>query len=276
MVHYSNYSRSTMKKFSLFLLLCFCGFVQHQDVFLSEHLALGNPSGAVTNTNSPRNYLMIKPQFVHSYNRFTGISNWVAWHNDKRWLGEMKRSNDFRADSTLPEKWYRVHEGSYRRSGYDRGHMCPSGDRTNTQLDNSITFLMTNMVPQAPNNNQGPWAALEIYGRELVQQGKELYIYCGGFGSQGYLDSGRVQIPELTWKTILILDVGEDDLSRITSTTRTIAVVMPNNNAKISKFEDWKKFRVSVDSVESLTGYDFFSLVPEEIQAKIEQVVDSD
>ena len=105
--------------------------------------------------------------------------------------------------------------------------------------------------------------------------GKELYIFCGGFGSQGFLDSGRVQIPAQTWKTILVLDAGEHDLQRVTSAMRTIAVVMPNNNAFISKNDDWRTFRVTVDSVESLTGYDFYSNLPRSIQSSIERVLDT-
>jgi endonuclease G len=265
-----------MKRMLLFILFSFTAYSQSDSLFFVEHLAMGNPNNAIAKTTSPRNYLMIKPQFVHSYNRFHGIPNWVAWHVDSTWLGEIKRSNNFRADSTLPEKWYHVNEKSYRRSGYDRGHMCPSGDRTNSQKDNSITFLMTNMIPQAPNNNQGPWAALEIYCRELVKQGKELYIYCGGNGEQGFLDSGRVQIPKLTWKTILVLNAGNNDVNRVTSKTRTIAVVMPNNNSLINKNDDWKIFRVSIDSVESLTGYDLFSSIPKTIQTIIEKSIDSE
>ncbi len=132
------------------------------------------------------------------------------------------------------------------------------------------------MIPQAPNNNQGPWAALEIYCRDLVKQRKELYIYCGGIGEKGFIDSGRVLVPMLTWKTILVIDAGVDDIKRITSTTRTIAVVMPNDNSLISKHDDWKTFRVSVDSVESLTGYNFFSSLPKTIQTIIERSVDTE
>jgi endonuclease G len=260
------------------LWIFFCSsvaFSQNDSAYLAEHLAMGNPNNAVTATSSPRNYLMVKRQFVHSYNRFYGIPNWVAWHVDSTWLGEIKRSNNFCADSTLPEQWYHVNEKSYRRSGYDRGHMCPSGDRTNTQSDNSVTFLMTNMIPQAANNNQGPWAALEIYCRELVKQGKELYIYCGGAGEQEFIDSGRVIVPELTWKTILVLDAGANDIKRVTSATRTIAVVMPNDNSLIKKYDDWRKFRVSIDSVESLTGYNIFLSIPKNIQSIIEKSVDT-
>lgn len=258
-----------------FLLICSARLISQTEAdFLAEHLIMGNPSAAVADIAVQRNFLMAKPQFILSYDRMAGIPNWVAWHTDSTWLGPIKRSNDFRADSTLPEQWYRVHEASFRRSGYDRGHMCPSADRTNTQHDNSVTFLMTNMIPQAPNNNQGPWAALENYCRDLVRQGKELYIYCGGHGAQGFLDSGRVQIPERTWKTILVLDAGSDDLLRVTTSSRSIAVIMPNNNQLIGKNDDWRTFRVSVDSVETLTGYDFFSQLPRSVQTAIESVTD--
>lgn len=261
---------------ALFCLIILSLHAQVEDVRYSDHLLMGNPNGAVVSESSPSNYLMMKRQYVLSYNRFLGIANWVAWHTDPSWLGELRRSNDFRADSLVPAEWYRVNEKSYRKSGYDRGHMCPSGDRTNSVEDNSATFLMTNMIPQAPNNNQGPWAALEIYCRELVKQGKELYIYCGGTGSRGFIDSGRVQIPEKTWKGILVLDAGENDLQRVSSAARMIAVVMPNDNALISKADDWRFFRVSVDDIEELTGFDLFSRIPAPIQSALEQRIDSE
>lgn len=268
--------KSTMKKFFIFASFVSFVFAQSDSAYLAEHLLFGNPSKAADNLSMPSNYLMAKKQFVLSYHRFNGIPNWVAWHLDSTWLGEITRSNDFRADSTLPEKWYWVHDKSYRRSGYDRGHMCPSGDRTNTQHDNSVTFLMTNMIPQAPNNNRGPWANLEIYCRELVKQGKELYIYCGGYGSQGFIDSGRVNIPERTWKVILVLDAGDDDLKRVTTATRTIAIDMPNNNDSVDINDNWKLYRVNIDHVESKTGYNFFSKIPDAVEKAIERRTDSE
>jgi endonuclease G len=262
------------KKYFFLFFVTFSLYAQIDSAALRLHLTFGNPSNATAAIASPTNYLMVKKQFAMSYHRFHGIANWVAWHLDSMWLGDVRRSNDFRADSTLPEPWYRVHHNSYRRSGYDRGHMCPSGDRTNMQRDNSMTFLMTNMVPQAPNNNQGPWAALEIYCRDLVKQGKELYIYSGGYGSKGFLDSGRVNIPERTWKVIIVLDAGENDLKRIADSTRTIAVDMPNDNALIGKYDDWKLYRVSIDEVEQKTGFDFLSVLSDSLQTIIERRID--
>lgn len=238
----------------------------------SVHLTMGNPSNAVTDVNQPTNYLMDKPRYVLSYHRDNGRPNWVSWHLDTSWLGSTPRQDDFREDTTLPAGWYRVKATDFSGSGYDRGHMTPSGDRTKTVADNSETFLMTNMIAQAPNNNQQHWATLESYCRTLANQGNELYIIAGGHGTSGYIAGGNVAVPTYTWKVIMVLPSGTDDVSRVTTSTRLIAIVSPNQNGISS---DWRSFRVSVDYVESLTGYDFFSNVPDSIENVIESVVDN-
>jgi endonuclease G, mitochondrial len=240
-----------------------------------EHLVMGNPSAAVFDTSCPANYLMEKHQYVLSYNRDRGIPNWIAWHLDSTWLGTAPRQDDFRRDTLLPDGWYQVNSTSYQRSGYARGHHCPSADRTNTIENNSATFLMTNMMPQVADNNSGPWEKLEEYCRELIVKGKELYMYAGGADSLEMINNGHIVIPAKTWKVILVLDAGENDISRVTDSTRTIAVVMPNSADLIEKKDNWKKFCTSVDSVEILTGYNFFSNLPNSIQTAIECAVDS-
>lgn len=237
-----------------------------------EHLTMGNPSSAVTNVAQPNNYLMEKPQYSMSYSRDNGGPNWVSWHLDNSWLGSTPRQDDFRADTTLPTGWYRVQATDFSGTGFDRGHMCPSADRTITVAANSATFLMTNMIPQLPANNQGVWANLESYGRTLVSQGNELYIISGGQGLQYFIANGHVAVPAQTWKVIIVLPVGSNDVSRVTTSTRTIAVVMPNSGTIGS---DWRTYRVSVDQVEAITGFDFFSNVPANIQAVIEGKVDN-
>lgn len=248
-----------------------------------EHLTMGNPSNAAVNVNQPTNYLLDKPQYAVSYNRDLGRPNWVSWHLDSTWIGSTARQNDFRNDTTLPAGWYQVQGTDYTGSGFDRGHNCPSGDRTNTVASNSATFLMTNMMPQAPDNNQGPWEALESYCRTLVSQGNELYIIGGGSGSGGTgsnggttytVAGGHVGVPSQTWKVIIVLPSATgNDVARVTTSTRTIAVKMPNVQG--IRTVDWKSYRVSVDQVEALTGYDFLSSVPASIQSVIEARVDN-
>ncbi len=236
------------------------------------HLTMGNPSNAVSDPAQPANYLIERVQYVLSYHRDNGTPNWVSWHLDTSWLGSTPRQDDFRNDTSLPAGWYQVQETDYSGSGYDRGHMCPSGDRTKTIADNSSTFLMTNMIPQAPDNNRQTWASLESYCRTLANQGNELYIISGGHGVSGYLANGNVAIPTNTWKVIMVLPSASGDLSRVTISTRLIAVFMPNQNDINT---DWRTFRVSVDYVESLTGHDFFSNVDVSTQSVIESVIDS-
>jgi endonuclease G len=109
---------------------------------ISPHLMLGNPSSATPTKLTPDNYLMVKNQYALSYNNSKGTANWVAWQLNKSWLGDAERQNNFRPDSTLPAGWVRITPSAYTGSGYDKGHIAPSGDRTKTVEDNSSTFLM--------------------------------------------------------------------------------------------------------------------------------------
>jgi endonuclease G len=245
-----------------------------------DNLALGNPSGAVASTSSPTNYLLTRPQYALSYNRDQGKPNWASWHLGSADLGSAARQDDFRADADLPSGWYQVKPTDYSGYGFDRGHNCPSADRTATVADNSATFLMSNMMPQAPNNNQQTWGNLEDYCRTLVRAGNELYIVCGsygrgGTGSAGYqttIASGKVTVPAHCWKVVVVLPAGVNDLGRITGSTRVIAVDTPNENSLSSS---WGRYRTSVDAIESATGYDLLSALPTSSQATLEAQTDT-
>jgi endonuclease G len=119
---------------------------------------------------------MVKPQYVLSYNNKTHTANWVSWQLNKSWSGTAVSQDNFRPDDALPAEAYKVRPNDYTGSGYDRGHIAPSADRTCNEADNSATFLMSNMMPQVPELNRGVWGDLKEYCRELVQEGKELYI----------------------------------------------------------------------------------------------------
>ena len=249
----------------------------------SEHMVMGNPTNAVTDPANETNYLLPKPQYVMSYHRFRGTPNWVSWHLDSTWIGDTPRQDDFRNDPSLPAGWYQVQSTDYSGSGFDRGHHTPSADRTSSVPDNSATFFMTNMMPQAPNNNQGPWEELESYCRTLVAQGNELYIIAGGAGVGGSgsnggttntVANGNVTVPSVTWKVIIVLPVGANDVDRVYKTTRTIAVIMPNRQ-DIGINTPWRNFRTSIDRVEGLTGFNFFSNIRPMVQNLIERKVDT-
>lgn len=196
------------------------------------------------------------------------------------WLGSAPRQDDFRPDDTLPANWFRVLPDNYSGSGFDRGHNCPSADRTRTVADNSATFLMTNMIPQAPQNNQETWAGLEEYTRKLARAGQQVYVVMGSYGTGGTgskgpaqtIAAGRVTVPKRIWKVIVVLPPGENDAQRMAPETRIIAVDTPNDNAILP---DWGRYRTTVDAIEQATGYDLLSNVPVAVQQVLEAKTDA-
>ncbi|HEX7140298.1 MAG TPA: DNA/RNA non-specific endonuclease [Vicinamibacterales bacterium] len=253
------------------------------------HLTMGNPSNAIDDVNVPNNYLMMKPTYALSYNRDKGTPNWVSWHLDSSWYGSLARVDTFRPDPKVPADWYRVQAFDFFTTGFDRGHMCPNADRDNQNRIpiNQETYLMSNMVPQAPDNNQGPWANLENYLRSLTDAGNEIYIVSGpagvgGTGSNGgvttTLAGGHVTVPAQTWKVALVLPKQDgDDIARVTASTRTIAVIMPNvQGIRTNNSSDWMTYLTSIHAVEQLTGYNFYSNVPQVIQNAFEYGVNGD
>ncbi len=249
----------------------------------SVHLTMGTPSVCTTSLSSPNSYLMLKPENSVCYNRDLGRPNWVSWHLSDEWVGSLTRVDSFRPDPDVPAAWYRVLASDFFLTGFDRGHMTPNADRDKeTSIPiNQATFLMANMVAQAPDNNQGPWANLENYLRSLLPA-DELYIVSGpagmgGTGSNGGVTNtvanGHVTVPASTWKCALVLaKASGDDLARVTASTRTICVIMPNIQG--IRNDDWHIYLKSVDQVEALTGFDLFSNVPPAIQNAIEAGVD--
>lgn len=251
-------------------------------------LYFGNPSDALNYVGFyDDNYLMEKPQFSLSYNSAKLIPNWVAWHLCKDDLGNSDRSNKFRADTELPEEWYAVGKNDYKYTmyGFDRGHLCPSADRTANAEDNSVTFLMTNMVPQAPDNNRIVWVALEKYERILAEEGYELYIFAGPLGKGGTGDKGffteipvatknspkqiSITVPSYTWKIILAIPEGENDLSRVDENSIIIAACIPNENG-CGKNKTWQDYICTVDYLEEVCGYNFFELLDDNIEDYLE------
>ena len=136
----------------------------------SDQMLLGNPSGATADPSRRDNYLMVKPYFALSYNDGTGTPNWVSWRVTKQDMGTARRKPMFDPDNTLPPGFHVVRHEDYKESGFDRGHMCPHSDRAADETMSFATFVMTNIIPQAPNVNQKAWKNLEDYGRDLVRE----------------------------------------------------------------------------------------------------------
>jgi endonuclease G len=141
---------------------------------------------------------------------------------------------------------------------------------------------MTNMIPQAPQNNQQTWNNLEGYLREQVVAGNEVYIIMGSYGTGGTGLNGafntivsgnvRVNVPSNVWKIAVIVPVGNGDISRVSADTRVIAVNTPNINTINT---DWKQYRVTVRDIETATGYNLLSSLPQNVQDAVETKKDN-
>jgi endonuclease G, mitochondrial len=247
----------------------------------NSNLLMGNPSGATTSTSNTTNYLYVNTYYTESYNATRGTPNWVSWHLGSSDLGSTDRTDDFRANTDLPSGFFEVGASDYSGSGFDRGHNCPSADRTSSTVANQATFLMSNMIPQAPTHNETMWAGMENDIRDLISAGDECYIIMGSYGTGGTgsnggttttIDGGHVTVPAHIWKVVVVLSNGNGDLARVTTSTRVIAVNTPNTNSVNS---DWKTYRTSVDAIEAATGYDLLSAVPTAVQAVIEAKTDN-
>jgi endonuclease G, mitochondrial len=265
-----NQGACTMKFKAIYQLLLLLFIAFSVSAQTSNQLVLGNPSKAGTDLEEANNYLVAHSSFVLSYNNERGAANWVFWHLENSDIGKVERTNAFAPDTTLPKDWW-ILPTAYSGSGYDRGHMCPSKDRSDTEERNKETFLMSNMQPQTPKLNQKTWKYLEDYTREIVGRDNEAYIYAGCYGDKGKIKE-KVTIPTNCFKIIVLLPTGDDDLKRINQETRVIAVNMPNDE---TVSERWRTYLTTVDDIEAKTGYDFLSTVSKKNQKAIEAKIDN-
>ncbi|MGE5611929.1 MAG: DNA/RNA non-specific endonuclease [Bacillota bacterium] len=247
------------------------------------NMLLGNPSGATAEVSNRDNYLMVKQYYALSYNNAAGIANWVSWRVAAADLGNAPRKRLFDPDGELPLGFKRVVSQDYSGSGFDRGHLCPHSDRAADEAMSFSTFVMTNIVPQAPNVNEKAWAHMEAYCRALVrQQHQRLYIVAGpagrgGRGSAGLRETigrSKVTVPAQCWKVVVSVSEsgGADDLAKINPSTRVITVLMPNDNEVVG--DEWAKYRTSPAEVEQRTGLHFFDRLPPGVAETLRQKVD--
>ncbi|WP_438028213.1 DNA/RNA non-specific endonuclease [Sorangium sp. So ce233] len=248
---------------------------------LSVHLELGVPArtgarAARTEAAASDDHLMIKPQYALSYNRSRNVANWVSWRLDAASFGDAPRHRGkFLADSALPDGWYRVQHDDYTGSGFDRGHMVRSEERTRTPDDNKATFLLTNILPQRHDLNAGPWLRLEEACQALAQKERRaLFLIAGGLFDErerpATLGKG-VAVPDAFFKIAVVLEPGQGP-EDIGPSTRVIAAVMPNETGILD--EGWGQYRTTVDEIERRAGYDVLTAVPEAVQRALEARTD--
>jgi len=198
-----------------------------------------------------------------SYNVDWKIPNWVAYElTGTETQGYEKRKDRFTEDPLT--------EGSdatnsdYSHSGYDKGHMAPAADMRWSSNAMKESFYFSNVCPQYPQLNRGKWKILEEQIRDIAVQDSAIIIVCGPIVNINHktIGSNNVAVPEYFFKVIL---------SPYVSSPRAIGFIFKNENATASV----RQYAVSVDSIEKLTGMDFFSKLPDNIENRIEATIDA-
>ncbi len=189
---------------------------------------------------------------------------WVSYKlMDDFLTGEkFRRRDNFRADPAVPTG--SATPADYRRSGYDRGHLLPAADMPFSRESMSETFFMSNMSPQKPRFNRGIWKELEEQVREWALENEELYIVVGPVLQEGLPKIGEngVSVPKYYYK--VLLDLKRPDI-------KAIGFLMENARIEDSFFSR----AVPIDSIEQLTGIDFFPQLPDNLEHQLESTVDT-
>ncbi len=205
---------------------------------------------------------------VYEYNGFTlkyceelKVSEWVAYELTAEEVSEIRarRSSRFYADRTIAEQ--SAEPDDYKGSGYDRGHLAPAADMRFSEDAMRDCFFMTNIAPQTPALNRGPWADLEKEIREWALRDEALLIVTGPIfldGEHETIGESKVAVPDFFFKVIL---------DAVSPEKKGIAFIMPNSNLprKVdSPASDFYAYAVPIDTVEEITGIDFFPWLSEE------------
>ena len=153
---------------------------------------------------APRTTLLCNDGYAALASGITHGALWSAEHPTADSLAAARatpRHGQFHADDRLPPA-DQAQIADYRRSGYDRGHMTPSGDMPDEQSQQQ-TFSLANMVPQTGALNRGIWVGIESAVRHLASRKGELYLVTGPAFGGGQLQSigpDGVLVPSATWK----------------------------------------------------------------------------
>ncbi len=197
--------------------------------------------------------------YTLSYNEKYEQASYVAYKLTQNELyGPYERKDNFREDPSI--KTGSASLDDYKKSGYDRGHLCPAADQKENELAMSDSFYMSNMSPQVPDFNRGIWADLEGTVRTFADNNYEIYVTTGPVLTDGpykTIGENKVAVPNYYYK--VILDYQEPEI-------KAIGFILPNKKGE----KDLKDYALSVNDVEKITNIDFFVNLPDDVEEQIE------
>lgn len=203
---------------------------------------------------------IVKHQYYTlSYSEKHEQALWVAYELKKEHLVNTNRKRPyFEQDKKVSTQ--SADFRNYKKSGFSRGHLCPAGDRKFSKQAYDETFLTSNVSPQKFDFNAGVWNRLEQKVRYWAGKERKLYVVTGGVFSRldKSIGSEKVTIPSQYYK--ILLDYSEPEI-------KAIAFLMPHKESKKPLYE----FVVSIDSIEVITGIDFFPSLDDTLENSLEK-----
>lgn len=244
-----------MKKIILAAALSFIAsfaYANDIDTKCPQFSAFGAPVSKIT----AGQYICKKNYAIH-YRFDTKTAEYVVEHPTKAAItGGSKRKDDFRPDPDIA-KPNQSQLADYATSGniYDRGHLVPAGDNTQSDAIMSESFFLSNMIPQIANNNRGIWRQLETYVRNLSLAGADIYVISGTIYDKGFTEIGnnKVGVPTRLFKVIVDK-----------TNNKAIGFIFPNKALPVA---DLPKYEVSVATVERESGIKFMPTLPATLAA---------
>lgn len=225
----------------------------------SRHVGLGIP----IDMDQSDDEILDEGSYIISYNPKRHAPNWASWNLRITDLGGLPRTGRFRRDPALPAVYEPFGPSTRMRSGFDRGHLCPSADRSRDHEANAQTFRLSNVVAQAHRLNIGPWEALERQERAWAsQEGRSVSIVAGPvWDTDGDVATPGYPTPMGLFKVLIVdTDPSTQQTTTGASSVAVYAVLMPNRNEDLAG--DWRAYCVPIKKIQEETGYTLFPRIP--------------
>ena len=257
--------------------------VEEPDTVRTEPVLPESPASDTVRPVVPNAYILTIPAipdhaFVLTNTDGRYVSYYVPEKRQPAWVAyvltrdEVKkkvvgRSDKFTRDrEVLQRGWICADDSDYKRSGYDRGHLVPSADRDDSARENRATFLYSNISPQRPRVNRYVWQDLESQVRRWAIMYDSLCVVTGGVLKEDgkpmkTIGPNQIAVPNYFYKVLL---------AKYRDSYYAIGFIIPNTDDANS---DFKRYTVSVDKVEEVTGIDFFPALPDSIEKEVEGAV---
>ena len=252
--------------YTLLVLLLILGVYGYEHFLVEEEKAeivsegkeLKNQTNTFFLPTSTTGQIIHHEGFSLSYSEKHEQAEWVAYELKKSHLSNTNFKRPYfqidKAVKTGAADWK-----NYKNSGYDRGHLCPAGDRRYSKSAHDETFLTSNITPQENEFNAGIWNTLEQKVRYWASKYDGVFVVTGGVlnGTMKTIGDEQVSVPNQFYKVLIDTNSGK---------TKMIAFLLPHKNSNQPLYE----FVVPVDSIERLTGIDFFPQLDDALENKLE------